>query len=186
MKRKLAIAIMSTLMVLSSVTGILAEGNVSVQQSKSSAVTISGASEAVRIDTPEDSNKLFISTSIESDNNGMKTFTGGAVSRDEFEKILDSLNKSEDKKAELLKQFDENLEINKKVNELYKNAEGESELEEINKKVEEIYKNKHNLLNDEIIEKALEMGIIDKINLEIVAGEKNGDTDNIFYSVKSN
>lgn len=187
MKRKLVMTIMATLMMMSSVTSVMAgEKDISV---KASATKSAELIDAVEIDIQEDdSDSLFISKLLESNENGKTTFIGGTVTKESFEKILNALNKSEDEKVNLLKQFDENLEINKKINELYKDAENksESQLIEIYEQVNKMNKDKYDLFDDEMIDKALEMKIVEKINLEIAASEENGNEENSFYTIKSN
>lgn len=185
MKRKLVMTIMAALMMISSLTSVMAgETDISV---KSTASKSAECIDAVKIDMQEgDSDSLFISKSLESDENGKITFIGGEVTKESFEKILNALNKSEDEKMNLLKQFDENLEINKKINELYKDTENksESQLKEIYEQVNKMNEDRHDLFDDEMIDKALEMKIAEKINVEIAASEE--DAENNFYTIKSN
>lgn len=186
MKRKLVTIVIAAAMLLSSSVGVLAEENISAEKSESIVLTISGYSDAVRIDFPENPDSLFINKLLEKNGN-QSTFVSGTITKESFKTILDSLNKNENEKTELLEKFDENLGINKKINDLYKDYENksESELKEISRQAEEIYGNKHDLFDDEMIEKAIEMKFAEKIILEITPTENNGTDENISYDIKS-
>lgn len=100
------------------------------------------------------------------DSQGQKVI-GGTITKDEFEKVLNELNKTDSEKKELLEKYDIQYDYEKQNYQVYNESEESDNSTNINENSYTITAKSINtiesIFDDEMVNKALELGFIEEI-----------------------